>query len=223
MPMGLNVSPPIWQMYISAILNSLQSRKYCEVIMDDLLLFTPSKRVHMDKLEDLLKALRKNGLKISPKKCQLFRTELQYMGNTIFIKERRVCIKPLHNQLQVIQKIRTPTTAKQCKSFAGMVNFVSIFCPDLQKLLKPIYDLMRKGRQFVWGKEQQDAFEEIKHRLQKPPVLHMPDKIGRFQLYSDTSKYATGSALYQIQNGKPKLIAYMSKRTPDAACSYSIT
>ena len=92
--MGLNVSPPIWQTYINAILNSLQSRKYCEAIMDDLLLFTPSKRAHMDKLEDLLKALRKNGLKISPKKCQLFKTELQYMGNTIFIKEKRVCVKP---------------------------------------------------------------------------------------------------------------------------------
>ena len=85
--MGLNVSPPIWQTYINAILNSLQSRKYCEAIMDNLLLFTPSKRAHMDKLEDPLKALRKNSLKISPKKCQLFMTELQYMGNTIFIKE----------------------------------------------------------------------------------------------------------------------------------------
>ena len=89
--------------------------------MDDLLPFTPSKRVHMDKLEDLLKELRKNGLKISPKKCQLFKTELQYMGNTIFIKERRVCIKPLHSQLEALQKIKTPATAKQCKSFAGMV------------------------------------------------------------------------------------------------------
>ena len=162
MPMGLNVSPPIWQTYINTILNSLQSRKYCEVIMDDLLLFMPSKKVHMDKLEDLLKALRKNSLKKSPKKCQLFRRELQYMGNTIFIKERRVCIKPLHSRLEVIQKVKAPTTAKQCKSFAGMVNFVSIFCPELQRLVKPIYDLTRKGRQFVWGKEQQDAFEEIK-------------------------------------------------------------
>ena len=223
MPMGLNVSPPIWQTYINAILNSLQSRKYCEAIMDNLLLFTPSKRAHMDKLEDLLKALRKNGLKISPKKCQLFRTDLQYMGNTIFINERRVCVKPLHSHLEAIQKIRPPATAKQCKSFAGMVNFVSIFCPDSQKLLKPIYDLMRKGRQFTRGKEQQGAFEEVKHRLQKPLVLHMPDKIGRFQLYSNTSKCATGSALYQIQNGKPKLIAYVSKRLPDAACNYSIT
>ena len=57
----------------------------------------------------------------------------------------------------------------------------------------------------------------------KPPVLHMPNKTGRFHLYSDTSKYATGSILYQIQNGKPKLIAYASKRLPEAAKSYSIT
>ena len=83
--------------------------------------------------------------------------------------------------------------------------------------------MTRKGRQFIWGKEQQEAFKEIKQRLQKLPVLHMPDKIGRFQLYSDTSKYATGGALYQIQNGKPKLIAYSSKRLPEAACNYSIT
>ena len=51
----------------------------------------------------------------------------------------------------------------------------------------------------------------------------MPNKTERFHLYSDTSKFATGSALYQIQNGKHKLLAYMSKRLPEAAKSYSIT
>ena len=57
----------------------------------------------------------------------------------------------------------------------------------------------------------------------KLPVLHMPNKTGRFHLYSDTSKFATGSALYQIQNGKPKQIVYMSKGLPEATRSYSIT
>ena len=104
-----------------------------------------------------------------------------------------------------------------------MVNFVSIFCPELQKLLKPIYYLIKKGRQFIWGEEQQKAFDEIKHRLQRPPVLHLPERHGLFQLYSDTSKFATGSALYQIQNGQPRLIAYASKRMPVAAKNYSIT
>ena len=93
MPMGLNIYPPIWQSYINAILSCLQSRKYCEVIMDDLLLFTPAKLSHFKKFEDLLKALYKNGLKISPKKCQLFKTDLQYMGNTIFIRNKRVCVR----------------------------------------------------------------------------------------------------------------------------------
>ena len=87
------------------------------------------------------------------------------MGNTIFIKDRRVCAKPLRSRLEAIQKIKPPTTPKGCRSFAGMVNFVSIFCSELQKLLKPIYDLTRKGRPFVWGQEQQKAFEEIKSRL----------------------------------------------------------
>ena len=103
MPMGLNISPYIWQSYINAILDCLQSRKYCEAIMDDLLLFTPSKGSHMNKLEDLLKALLKNGLKISPKKCQLFRTNLQYIGNEIFIQNKKVCVQPLRNRLEVIK------------------------------------------------------------------------------------------------------------------------
>ena len=49
--MGLNISPSIWQSYKNAILGCLQGRKYCEAIMDDLLLFTPSKKARMAKLE----------------------------------------------------------------------------------------------------------------------------------------------------------------------------
>ena len=98
-----------------------------------------------------------------------------------------------------------------------------MFCPVQQKLLKPIYDLTRKVRPFIWGKEQQDSFEEIKHRLITPPVLHMPNTTGRFHLHSDTSKFATGCSLYQIQHGKPRLITYASKRLPEATRNYSIT
>ena len=93
----------------------------------------------------------------------------------------------------------------------------------MQKLLKLIYDLTRKGRHFIWGKKQQEAFKEIKRRLGRAPVLHMPNHEGRSHLYSDTSKFTAGSTLYQIQNGKPKLIAYVSKRLPEAVRSYTIT
>ena len=191
--------------------------------MDDPILFTQSKESHMNKLKDILNALLKNGLKISPKKCKLFKNSLQYIGNEIFFESKKVCVKPLRNRLEAIQKLQSPKTPKGCRSFAGEVNFLSMFCPELQKLLKPIYDLTRKGKPFHWGKEQQDSFIEIKCRLVKPPVLHMINKTGRFHLYSDTSNYVTGSTLYQIQGGNPKLIVYASKRLTEAAKNYSIT
>ena len=113
--------------------------------MDDLLLLMPNKQSHFEKLEDSLKALYNHGLKISPKKCQLFKTELQYICNTIFTEDKGVCVKPLRSRLEAIQMLKPPVTPQGCKSFAGMVNFVSIFCLELQKWLKPIYGLAKKG------------------------------------------------------------------------------
>ena len=153
----------------------------------------------------------------------MFRTNLQYIGNEIFTQDKRVCVQPLRSRLEAIQKLQPPTMVKCCRRFARIINILDMFCPELQKLLKPIYNLTRIGRPFVWGKEQHDSFEEIKCRLIKSPVLHMSNKTGRFHLYSDASKFATGSALNQIQNGKLKLIAYTRKRLPEAVKSYSIT
>ena len=110
---------------------------------------SPPKKSYIAKLEDFLKVVLKNGLKISAKKCQIFRKELQYMGNTKFIKDGRVCIKPLRSRLEATQKLKPPTTVKRCQSFARMRKFLSIFCPEFRKLLKPIYDLTIKGRQFI--------------------------------------------------------------------------
>ena len=84
--MGLNISHSIWQSYINAILGCLQNRKYCEAIMDDLLLFTLSKMAHMAKLEDLLKVLLKNGLKISLKKCQFLKWNCN-TWETLYLKK----------------------------------------------------------------------------------------------------------------------------------------
>ena len=61
------------------------------------------------------------------------------------VKERRACVKPSRHRLEAIQKLRPPTPIKGCRHLPGMVNFVSMFCPELQKLLKPIYELTRKG------------------------------------------------------------------------------
>ena len=165
----------------------------------------------------------KNGLRLNPWKCQLFKNQLTYMGNEFSINERTMTITQLRSRTEAINKIPTPKTPKQCKSFCGVVNYLSLFCPDLQKLLKPIVELTRKGRPFIWGNAQEKAFREVKLRLTDPPVLHLPKAEGRFILYSDTSIEGTGSSLWQIQEGKPRLIGYASKTLPEACYRYSVT
>ena len=79
----------------------------------------------------------------------IIQNQSTYMGNEIFFENKKVCVKPLRSRLEAIQKLQPPKTSKECRSFAGVVNFLSMFCPELQKLLKPIYDLTRKGNHFI--------------------------------------------------------------------------
>ena len=222
LPMGIACAPQIWMDYITLILSELEDKKKYIAIMDDLLIHS-TKMAHWKLLEQLLKSMCKNGLRLSPKKCQLFKTKLTYMGNEFSIDKRTMTITPLRSRTEAITKIPTPRTPKQCKSFCGVVNYLSLFCPDLQKLLKPIVELTRKDRPFIWREAQEKAFNEVKLRLKNPPVLPLPRAEGRFILYSDTSIEGTGSSLWQIQEGKPKLIGYASKTLPEACLRYSVT
>ena len=194
LPMGIACAPQIWIDYITLILSELEDKKKYIAIMDDLLIHS-TKVDHWKLLEQLLKSMCKNGLRLSPKKCQLFKTNLIYMGNEFSINRKTMTITPLRSRTEAINKIPTPRTPKQCKSFCGAVDYLSLFCPDLQKLLKPIVELTRKGKAFIWGEAQEKAFKEVKLRLKNPPVLHLPKAEGRFILYSDTSIEGTGSSL----------------------------
>ena len=84
MPMGLNISlnisPSIWQSYINVILDCLQNRKYCKVIMDDLLLFTPSKRCHMDKLRRFIKSTIEEWVKNFSKEMPIVQNQFTIHG-----------------------------------------------------------------------------------------------------------------------------------------------
>ena len=90
------------------------------------------------------------------------------MGNTVFIIDKRACIKPSKTRLLTIQKLKPPMKAKKnCQLFTGVIDDLSMICPNLQKLLKAIYDLRRKGRPFILIKMYKESFEDSKARLLK--------------------------------------------------------
>ena len=185
--------------------------------------FIPRVRDHLYYIAQLLKALIKHGLKLSPKKCILFRKSLTYMGHTLKIINKIPYITPLKTRVDAILKQNPPKSVKECRQFCGMVNFLSFYLDKLQIMLMPIYYLTGKSVPYLWGEEQQHAFEQIKELLTKPPVLLVPNNKDPFILYSDTCKTGYGAALYQVQQGEIKLVAYHSKRLPDAVANYSIS
>ena len=221
--MGLSVSPAIWQNFIQTVLEEIPNyRKHYLAIMDDIMIHSKHND-HMSLVVKLFKALIRNGLKISPKKCQLFKRKLVYMGHTMVIEDGLPKLKPLKTRIEAILKLKPPQTIKDCRSFCGMVNYLSIYLKDLQLKLIPIYHLTRKGIPFEWGEKQDKAFEDIKKALTNPPVLVMPDSHGHIILVSDTSKIGCGGALYQEIRHVYRLVSYCSKKLPEAVQRYSIS
>ena len=111
-------------------------------IMDDCLVFS-KKKTHLKHLTDLFKALIRNGLKISPRKCKLFKKSLLYMGHQVSIIENIPHTSPVKSGVEAIVKLDPPKSPKNCKKFCGMVNYLSMFLKDLQNKLIPIYHLTK--------------------------------------------------------------------------------
>ena len=107
LPMGIACAPQIWMDYITLILSELEDKKKYIAIMDDLLIHS-TKMAHWKLLEQLLKSMCKNGLRLSPRKCQLFKTQLTYMGNEFSINKRTMTITPLRSRTEAINKIPVP-------------------------------------------------------------------------------------------------------------------
>ena len=112
------------------------------------------------------------------------------------IEEGRISMDP--GKLRGIQDWPTQTTVKQTRGFLGFGNFYRRFIRGFSNLAKPLNDLLKKDQKFEWTKAQQDAFDELKKRFTEEPVLMMPDHTKPFQIETDTSKYATGAVLTQL-------------------------
>ena len=104
-----------------------------------------------------------------------------------------------------------------------MVNFLSLFLPNLRRLLIPMYDLQKKSKKFKWTGEVEKAFNNIKQLLVNPPVLKAPTPDGLFRLQSDTSQEGVGGTLLQKQGNEWVVIGYHSKRLPPSATNFGVT
>ena len=221
---GMSVSPQIWQQLVDLVFKDdlIKCKQNFDVIMDDTFIHSTAEE-HMDDLMDLFKVLRKYGLKLSPHKCQFFKKKIVYMGLEFQIQGDKVCYIPLKDKCHTIRNLESPKTLRQTRAFCRMVNFLSSFLPNLQRLLIPIYDLQKKAKKFKWTDEAEKAFNEIKKLLVCPPVLKAPTPDGLFRLQSNTLREGVGGTLLQKQGDEWVVIGYHSKILPKSAKNFGVT
>ena len=116
--------------------------------------------------ESFLK-LRAAGLKLKPKKCVLFQTQVNYLGQVL----DKTGIRPNPKKLEVVRDWERPKTVTQVRSFTAFCNYYRKFVKRFAEVAKPLYRLTSKGVKFTWEKEHENAFQLLKMRLLQALIL----------------------------------------------------
>nr|GEV88343.1 reverse transcriptase domain-containing protein [Tanacetum cinerariifolium] len=126
-------------------------------------------------------------------------------------------------KVDVIAKLLHPTTVKGVRSFLGHAGFYRRFIQDFSKTARPMTHLLKKETPFVFSKECIDAFNTLKKKFIKAPILVVPEWNLPFELMCDASDYAIGAALGQHKSKHLQPIHYASKTMTEAQIHYTTT
>lgn len=218
LPMGLKRAPALFQRLMNTVLMGLNNHQ-CFVYVDDIVIYGSSLEDHNRKLINVFSRLREHNLKLQPAKCEFLQRSCEYLGHVISDKG----VSPNPKRVECINKISQPKTVKDIKCFLGMTGYYRKFIPHYSTISKPLTLLLKKDTPFVWGNEQEKAFQTLKEKLTKNPILQYPDFTKPFILTCDASNFGIGSVLSQLIDGKDLPVAYYSRTLNKSEQNYSTT
>ena len=179
----------------------------------------------------VLQRLRESGLKLSPKKCTFLQEKVKYIGHIV----SKDGIEPDPAKIEKVTTWPRPTTPDEVRQFHGFIGYYRKFAKDFSKIAKPLIDLMpvpkKKTRcrakspsttSWIWGQLQENAFQQLKRQLQKPPILGFPQYNKPFELHTDASMLGFGAVLYQEQDNQKRVIAYASRGLSKSKKNYPV-
>lgn len=167
MPFGLKNAPATFQRVMDHVLRDLQN-KICLVYMDDIIIFSTSLQEHISNLKQVFQKLRDSKLKIQLDKSEFLKQNVEFLGHVITPQG----IRPNPNKIKAIQKFPLPSTAKEIKSFLGLLGFYRKFIKDFAKLTKPFTKCLKKGEKIIHTPEFLETFERCKNILSNEPYCN---------------------------------------------------
>uniref|UniRef100_A0A0N4ZD95 RNA-directed DNA polymerase n=1 Tax=Parastrongyloides trichosuri TaxID=131310 RepID=A0A0N4ZD95_PARTI len=189
-PMGLAGSPATFQRVMEDTFGDL--RKNVAVYMDDIIIFT-NQESHVGIIEEVLKRLKKVGLKAKLKKTVFMEKRVHFLGH--ILSEDGIEIDD--DKIKALQKLESPKDRKALRSFLGAANYFRRFIEGYAKIAAPITKLLSEKNEYIWGVEQENTFQLLKQRLMEAPILAAPDLQRNFVIHTDASEYAVGAVLLQ--------------------------
>ena len=214
MPFGISCAPEHFQRRMSQILERLEG-VLCQ--MDDVLIFGRNDEEHDARLGAALKRIQDAGVTLNKEKCEFRKSELKFLGHII----NQHGIRADAEKTSAVANMKTPSTITELRRFMGMVNQLGKFSPNIADLSQPIRPLLSKRADWLWGTQQDEAFESIKKELTKPAVLALYDPKSNTKVCADASSYGLGAVLMQEHSGSWRPVAYASKSLSETEKRYA--
>ena len=218
MPFGLTSAPATFERLMDHVLAGLHW-SICVVYLDDIICFGASFDDHLRNLGTVIDRIARAGLKISPKKCQLFRRKGSFLGHEV--SQEGIATDP--QKVAAVSEWPRPANLKQVRSFMGFCSYYRKFIEGFARIAKPLHKLTEKDQKFIWDPECDKVFQQLKARLITAPILGYPQESGRFIIDCDASGTGIGAVLAQVQNGTERVLAYYSRVLSRPEQRYCVT
>ena len=218
MPFGLTNAPSTFQHYINDTLRDYLD-VFCTAYIDDILIYSKSKKEHRKHVKAVLQRLREAGLNIDINKCEFDVTEVKYLG--LIVTTSGIRMDP--DKISTIIDWSAPTCLRDVQAFVGFANFYRRFIKGFSKIVAPLVAKTKKGTSFVWDASCKRAFQMLKDAFVNAPILRHFDPDREVIVETDASDFVSAGVLSQYDDeGVLHPIAFFSKRHSAAECNYEI-
>ena len=210
LPFGVSSAPAIFQRCMETV---LQGCLGTSIYMDDNLITGKREEEHLQHLDKVMAKLKESGFKCNKSKCFFMRPKIKYLGHI-----DAEGLHPTEEKVKANREAPKPKDVGELRSFLGILNYYGPFLCNLSTKLAPLYDLLRKGVEWIWTRKHDEAFNTAKS--DSVLVYYDPDK--PLVLICDTSPYGIGAVLsHTIEDGTDRPASYASRALTTAEKRYS--
>lgn len=219
LPFGLNVSVAMFGKCMDLILGP-EVLEFATVFVDDVLVASKTLDEHLVQLEKVFQCLDKGGMKAKLSKCEFLKDQVVFLGYVLSAEG----VKPDPTKIETIVRFPAPRNKRELQSFLGVCTFYRRFIQNHSECVSKLTHLLRNGRKWLWGKEEEEVFAQIKTNFVQSTVLAHPDFYTPFYVSTDASKRALGAHLFQLdESGEIRNIAFASRTLLKAEANYTTT